>query len=89
MTTTLSEPELRRNVLQGAHDAMLRRRQIPVWVVSRSADGFRVFLHGSQGPINVSAYAATLESLRSLMPDGLDVFPRSSADAPQIVETWL
>ena len=74
--------------------AELRRKtRLPIIVIFRSPKDYpgkyvaRVFDLNS--PTMLAVTADTLEEIRGCVPEGMTRFPRSAADDPAIVESWL
>ena len=74
--------------------AELRRKtRLPIIVIFRSPKDYpgkyvaRVF--DLNAPTMLAVTANTLDGIRGCIPEGMTRFPRSAADDPVIVESWL
>jgi len=70
----------------------LERRELPAWIVFRDEPDYPGKVIARLATDTPTAYvlaADTLAELRAMLPPGLKVTKRHSADPPEVVEMWF
>lgn len=73
------------------HAEAVKRRELPAWIVFRDEPDYpgKVIARFAADTSATSVLVAdTLAELRAMLPPGLRVTKRHSADPPEIVEMW-